>query len=141
MKNDIKTYSEMIKFKTFDERLEYLKLYGTIAQETFGFDRYLNQMFYKSPEWRRIRNFIITRDYGCDLSIPGLEIYGRIYIHHMNPLTKNDIINHTEFLLNPEYLICTSYDTHKIIHYDNRGNDIQHGPIIRTKNDTCPWRH
>ena len=141
MKNNIKTYSELIKFKTFDERLEYLKLYGSIGEETFGFDRYLNQMFYKSPEWRRIRKFIITRDLGCDLGIPNLEILGRIYIHHMNPLTKDDIINKTEFLLEPEYLICTSYDTHKIIHYDSRDIDINQGPIIRTKNDTCPWRH
>ena len=117
-----------------------IRLFGQVGVDTFGFDRYLNQLFYTSPEWRALRNHIVTRDGGCDLAIPGLEIPGRIYIHHINPLTKEDILNKTEFLLNPEYLICTSFDTHQAIHYDNT-DLLPKGPIIRTKNDTCPWRH
>lgn len=136
----IRTYSELMRLETFEERLEYLRLYGKVGEDTFGFDRYLNQLFYSSPEWRAIRKFVITRDCGCDLGIPDYEIRDRIYIHHINPLTKNDILNKTEFLLNPEYLICTSFDTHKIIHYGNT-DSLSRGPIIRTKNDTCPWRH
>jgi len=136
----IRTYSELIRLSTFEERFEYLRLFGQVGVDTFGFDIYLNQLFYTSPEWRALRNHIVTRDGGCDLAIPGLEIPGRIYIHHINSLTKEDILNKTEFLLNPEYLICTSFDTHQAIHYDNM-DLLPKGPIIRTKNDTCPWRH
>lgn len=136
----IRTYSELIQLATFEERFEYLRLYGKVGEDTFGFDRYLNQLFYTSNEWRSIRKDIITRDCGCDLAILGLEIPGLILIHHMNPLTKDDIINKTDFLLNPEYLICTSKNTHDAIHYGNM-DLLFKGPVIRTKNDTCPWRH
>ena len=136
----IRTYSELINIPTFEERLQYLRLYGNVGEDTFGFDRYLNQMFYSSPEWKKVRQYVITRDMGCDLGIDGYEISGKILIHHMNPLSKEDILNKTEFLLNPEYLICTSYDTHQFIHYGNR-ELVNRDPIIRTKNDTCPWRH
>lgn len=148
-KKIIRSYSELIKLDSFDERIEYLRLYGLVGEDTFGFDRYLNQLFYSSKEWKQIRNFVITRDFGCDLGILDTdeygnfiyEIQGKILIHHMNPLRKEDIINKTDFLLNPEYLICTSYDTHQFIHYGNRELFIQRSPIIRSKNDTCPWRH
>lgn len=141
MMRNIKSYSELLKFKTFEERLNYLRLNGVVGEDTFGFDRYLNQLFYDSKEWRNIRKYIITRDNGCDLGIPNFEINGKIYIHHMNPLTKDDIINKTEYLLDPNYLICVSYDTHQYIHYGNRDFSLKRDPIIRIKNDTCPWRH
>ena len=136
----IKTYSELITLPTFEERYQYLRLGGAVGEETFGFDRYLNQAFYKSKEWLSIRDEIIIRDNGCDLGIEGREIYGRILIHHMNPITKEDILNRTEFLLNPEYLISTVKNTHNAIHY---GDDslLFKAPIERRKNDTCPWRH
>lgn len=137
----IRTYSELIKLPTFKERFEYLKLGGIIGEETFGFDRYLNQMFYKSREWKKLRNDIIVRDNGCDLAMPDREIIDQtILIHHMNPLTKEDILNMTEFVLNPEYLICTILNTHNAIHYGN-SDLLYQEPIIRYKNDMCPWRH
>lgn len=136
----IKTYSELIQFKTFEERFNYLKIDGIIGQETFGFDRYLNQIFYTSPEWRKLRNKIIIRDNGCDLAVPGLEIIGKIFIHHINPISKDDIISRSDYLMNPEYLICSSKSTHDAIHYGDT-NLLSKGPITRTKNDTCPWRH
>lgn len=137
----IRTYSELIKFETFEERFEYLQLHGRVGEDTFGFDRYLNQMFYTSPEWRALRKHIITRDLGCDLGIPGREIIDeKILIHHINPITKEDILNKTKFLLDPEYLITTIDNTHKAIHFGNK-DLLYQGPIIRTKNDTCPWRH
>lgn len=137
----IRTYSELIKLPTFKERFEYLKLGGVIGEETFGFDRYLNQMFYKSREWKKLRNDIIVRDNGCDLAIPDREIIDQtILIHHMNPITKEDILSMTEFVLNPEYLICTILNTHNAIHYGN-SDLLYQEPIIRYKNDMCPWRH
>ena len=135
----IRTYSELILLQTFDERYQYLRLSGTVGEETFGFDRYLNQMFYKSKEWKRIRNEVIIRDNGCDLGVPGREIYGKILIHHMNPIRKDDILRRSEYLLDPEYLICTVKNTHDAIHYGDEGLLIQM-PKARTKNDTCPWR-
>lgn len=142
MKNDtIRTYSELIKLPTFEERFEYLKLGGVVGEDTFGFDRYLNQVFYKSKEWQSIRTKVIIRDNGCDLASTGHEIQNsKILVHHMNPITKEDILNRSEYLLNPEYLICTVKDTHDAIHYGNSDYLLYKDPIVRTKNDTCPWR-
>lgn len=135
----IRTYTELSKLATFKERYEYLKLDGVIGADTFGFDRYLNQIFYKSKEWKSIRNKVIVRDNGCDLGVEGFDIYGDILIHHMNPISADDIINRRNSILNPEFLICTSFQTHNAIHY---GNDSQLAvlPVNRMPNDTCPWR-
>lgn len=137
----IRTYSELMLLPTFEERFEYLRLDGKVAEETFGFDRYLNQLFYKTKEWRNLRHHIITRDNGCDLAIPDREIKGSIIlIHHMNPITKEDILNRSDFLLNPEYLICTIKNTHDAIHYGDI--DLLYQDFVeRYKYDTCPWRH
>lgn len=137
---NIKTYSELIKLKTFKERFEYLNINGIVGDETFGYDRYLNQIFYNTDEWKSIRRKIIVRDNGCDLAIPEREIYGLILIHHINPITEYDIINRTDFLLNPEYLITTSKLTHNVLHYGSYENLIM-DYVERKKNDTCPWRH
>lgn len=136
----IKTYSELRYLKTFEERYEYLKLNGTVGKDTFGYDRYLNQMFYKDDLWLSIRDKIIIRDCGCDLGVKGYDILGSIIIHHMNPITTNDILEHSDFLLNPKYLIATKLSTHNAIHYGSL-NSIIKSPTERTKNDTCPWRH
>ena len=139
--NKIRCYSELIKLKTFKERYEYLKLDGKVGEETFGFDRWLNQAFYNSKEWQRIRNDVIARDLGCDLGCIDREIIDEmILIHHMNPISKEDIINKTDFLLNPEYLITTIDNTHRAIHYGNE-EMLYQPPIERFKNDQCPWRH
>ena len=138
MKN-IKTYSELITRPTFEERCEYLKLDGQVGVETFGFSRYLNQAFYKSDEWLSIRDYVITRDNGCDLGMEGYEIYGRILIHHINPITKDDIIQRSRNLLDPENLITTVKRTHDAIHYGD-SNLLMRAPIESRKNDTCPWR-
>ena len=137
---NIKTYSELITFPTFEERYRYLKLDGVVGEDTFGFDRYLNQEFYqRDQEWKRKRDFVIIRDQGCDLGVEGREIRGKILIHHMNPITKDDILKRSEFLLNPEYLICTLKSTHDAIHYGDE-NLLMKGPVERKPNDTCPWR-
>lgn len=130
----------MSKLKTFEERYQYLRLDGVIGEDTFGFDRYLNQIFYRSKRWKRVRDKVIVRDNGCDLGIEGHEIYGKVLIHHMNPITIRDIENESDFLLNPEYLICVTHNTHNAIHYGDEGL-LMKGPIERTKNDMCPWRH
>lgn len=135
----MRTYSELILLPTFEERYEYLKLDGQVGQETFGSDRYLNQLFYKDREWLSIRNDVIIRDAGRDLGIEGRELNSYIIVHHMNPITRDDIINRTELLLNPEYLICVSARTHKAIHYSDGGLLISDS-VIRQKNDTCPWK-
>ena len=135
----IRTYSELIKLPTFEERFQYLKLDGDVGVETFGFDRYLNQAFYSSDEWKSIRNQVIIRDNGCDLGIEGREIYKRIIIHHMNPITKEDLLYRTEYLLDPEYMICTMKNTHDAIHYGDE-NLLFKEPVERKPNDTCPWR-
>lgn len=136
----IRTYEELSKLKTFEERYEYLKLDGSVGEETFGFDRYLNQKFYKyDPDWKKIRDEVIFRDNGCDLGIEGREINGLILVHHMNPITKDDILNRSEYLLNPNYLITTIKSTHDAIHYGS-SDLLMKDPIVRSKNDTCPWR-
>jgi len=135
----IRTYSELIKIPTYKDRYEYLKLSGEVGIDTFGFDRYLNQGFYRSIEWKRLREQIIIRDNGCDLGVDGYEIFGKIIIHHMNPINKRDLLDQTEYLLNPEYLICVSHTTHNAIHYGNSNILIQ-DPIERKPGDTCPWR-
>lgn len=135
----IRTYTELMTIPTFEERFKYLKLEGLVGAETFGGKRMVNQSFYRSREWKRIRDKVIIRDNGCDLGIEGREIYGHIVIHHMNPLMYGDIKDNTDFLLNPEYLICVSHNTHNAIHYSDEGILIPE-PLIRTPNDTCPWR-
>lgn len=135
----IRTYSELITMSDFAERYRYLRLFGSIGKDTFGFERYLNQSFYKSQEWRDIKNHVIVRDNGCDLGVEGFDIYGRIYIHHMNPITTDDIVEQTEFLLDPEYLICTSFNTHQAIHYGDETN-LAILPQERAPYDTCPWK-
>lgn len=136
---NIKTYSELIKLPTFEERYRYLRLSGRVGEDTFGFDRYINQNFYRSGAWRRIRDEVIVRDNGCDLGVEDRIIQGKILIHHMNPITDRDILDLTDILLDPEYLICVSHNTHNAIHYGDEGLLIPN-PIARTKNDTCPWK-
>ena len=140
MKMSIRTYSELITLRSFEERYEYLRLGGKVGETTFGFDRYLNQAFYKDQEWLRIRDEVIIRDNGCDLGIPDHEINGRIIVHHMNPITMDDIVSRSKYLLNPEYLICTMKKTHDAIHYGDESL-LPKDLIERSKNDMCPWRH
>lgn len=140
MKTIIRTYSELITLPTFMERYKYLRIGGTVGANTFGFDRYLNQAFYKSEEWKSIRRHVIIRDCGCDLGIEGREIHERILIHHINPISEEDILDRSDFLLNPEYLISTSHRTHNAIHYGDDSILID-VPLERRKNDTCPWKH
>ena len=137
--NGLKSYSELITIPTFEERFRYLQLKGSVGVDTFGFDRYLNQKFYRSAEWRRIRDEVIIRDGGRDLGIEDRLIGNRILIHHMNPITEKDILYMTDALLNPEYLICVSHITHNAIHYGDE-DLLMKGPVIRTPNDTCPWK-
>ena len=136
----IRTYSKLSKLRTFQERFDYLKLDGNVAEETFGFDRYLNQKFYHSIEWKRVRDYVIVRDCGCDLGIADNPIRGRVYIHHMNPLTIQNLRDPKDAMLDPEYLICVSHDTHNAIHY---GSDpIALDEVVeRRPNDTCPWKN
>lgn len=136
----IRTYSELITLPTFEERFRYLQLNGQVGKDTFGFDRYLNQSFYHSREWKRIRDQVIIRDNGCDLGVEGYDISGRsIIIHHMNPITISDIETMSEYLMNPEYLISTVHRTHNAIHYGDESL-LCLGPIERKPNDTCPWK-
>lgn len=136
----MRTYTELSQLQTFEERYEYLRLDGIVGQDTFGFDRYLNQNFYRSAEWKRIRDQVIVRDMGCDLGIAGADIYGKIIIHHMNPITSDDVLRHSQIMIDPENLICVSQTTHNLIHY---GVDKlpDRNPVERTPNDTCPWKH
>ena len=134
---EIRTYNELMQFKTFDERYDYLKLNGRVADLTFGFDRYINQVFYKSPIWLKRRDDIIVRDLGCDLGLDGYEIYKTIIIHHMNPICVEDIRDRTDYLLNPNYLITTCLNTHNAIHYGKQSPNII---TERRRGDTCPWK-
>ena len=128
-----------MRIATFEERYRYLRLNGKVGNDTFGFDRFLNQIFYRSQKWKSIRDLIIVRDNGCDLGVTGHDIYGKILIHHMNPITVKDIETESEFLINPEYLISTTPETHNAIHYGDESLLIR-TPPERKKNDTCPWR-
>lgn len=134
----MRTYTELIQLPTFKERYKYLRLKGFVGQDTFGFDRYMNQRFYHSAEWKRIRRNVIIRDEGRDLAMPGYEIQNGLYIHHMNPIGTKDIQEATEYLLNPEYLVCVSFDTHQAIHYGDEGL-LPKLPTERRPGDTKLW--
>lgn len=137
----IKCYSELITIPTFEERFEYLRLDGSVGRETFGYDRYLNQQFYTSYEYRKFRRSIILRDLGCDLGIPDRPIGGLVILHHINPISPDDILcRNIKILLDPENSICVSLDTHNAIHYGD-SSSLLTVPIDRKRNDTCPWRH
>lgn len=135
----IKTYSELIKLPTFKERFQYLKLDGVVGESTFGYDRWINQNFYQSTEWKRLRNYIINRDNACDLGVPGREIPKYVIIHHMNPITKEDLISKNMFCMDPEYLICVTDKTHRAIHYGDESL-LYTAPVERVPNDTCLWK-
>ena len=134
----IKTYSELIQYGTFEERYEYLRIGGDVGAATFGSSRYLNQSFYTSKLWRDTRNYVILGDDGCDLGISDRQINDRILIHHINPVTEDDILDLTDLLLDPEFLVCTSRDTHAAIHFGD-ASLLPQLPIVRTRNDTSPW--
>lgn len=140
----MRTYSELIRLPTFEERFEYLRLDGVVGESTFGFDRYLNQIFYHSEEWKAVRREVILRDSNgdciLDLGCEGHEIFGRVLIHHMNPISAKDIVRRADILLNPEYLISTMKSTHDAIHYGDESLLAFNKPIVRKPNDTCPWR-
>ena len=135
----IRRYTDLIQYDSFIERYRYLKLNGQVGIDTFGLDRYLNQTLYRSYKWRKIRNQIIMRDNGCDLGMDGFDIYGKIIVHHMNPLTLEQIEDDSDDIYNPEFLICVSHITHNAIHYGDE-NLLPQLPIERTANDTCLWK-
>lgn len=135
----IRSYTELRRIKTFEERYQYLRLRGVVGEATFGYDRYLNQILYTSGEWKRTRDIVIIRDDGCDLGVDGFEIYGSITVHHMNPITPQDIELGREHVYDPEFLICTTDLTHKAIHYGDESL-LPKMPVERRRNDTCPWR-
>lgn len=140
MSRMIKTYTELSKLRTFEERFEYLRLRGDVGKDTFGFDRIFNQMFYASTEWKRIRDRVIVRDNGCDLGADGYEIFGqRVIVHHMNPISIDDISKQSAYLLDPEYLITTTHATHNAIHYGD-SKLLTKAPVERFRGDTCPWK-
>lgn len=139
MSTKIKTYSDLIQLPTFIQRYRYLKLTGQVGEDTFGYDRYLNQILYHSGEWRRFRRDIIIRDNGCDLGCDGYEIAGKIIIHHINPITLKDIEQRNPMILDPENVISTIHNTHNAIHYGDESL-LMTEPLVRTKNDTCPWK-
>ena len=136
----IRTYDELVLLNTFEERFEYLSLSGRVGDSTFGRDRFLNQNLYHSDEWKRIRREVIVRDMGCDLGVRDREIHGRIIVHHMNPLSKEDIYTGSEFVLDPKYLICVGYDTHNALHYGDISLIPSSKPVERRPNDQIPWR-
>jgi len=137
----MRTYTELSKLPTFEERYHYLKLGGGVGEETFGAERYLNQKFYRSTEWKRIRDQVIVRDMGCDMGLNGYEINGPIYIHHMNPFRAQDLYHNPEVLLDPEYLVCVKQATHNAIHYGDDTILSTNIVVERKPNDTCPWRN
>lgn len=133
-----RSYSQLIKFETFEERYQYLRLQGRIGEITFGYDRYLNQLIYRSQRWRSLRNKIIIRDCGCDLGVQDYDIYGKIFIHHMNPLTLEDIHTNSYLIFDPEFLVCAAFKTHNAIHFGDESL-LPQLPIERYPNDTAPW--
>ena len=135
----IRTYKELVSIDNYLDRYKYLKLGGAVGQETFGFERYLNQKFYRTDEWRKVRDYVIVRDNGCDMAFNGREIHSRILIHHLNPVMPNDILERQSWILDPEFLVCVCKQTHDAIHYGDESLLLL-DPVIRTKNDTCPWR-
>ena len=135
----IRCYSELVRLKTFIERFEYLRLDPSVGAETFGLDRYLKQRFLHSKEWYPVRDFVIQRDFGCDLGMRNREIRSRIYVHHMNPIMLKDLIDFNEDIINPEYLICAAHSTHTAVHYGDKSLLIT-DPVVRRPNDTCPWK-
>lgn len=134
-----RSYSELRQLSTFKERYDYLKLNGRVGAETFGYNRYVNQRFYRSTEWKHIRDQIIIRDNGCDLGVEGYDLHSRIYIHHLNPMTVDDIDQGRQMILDPDNLICVSFDTHQAIHFGDESL-LPQLPIERISGDTCPWR-
>ena len=134
----IRTYLELSVLSTFEDRYNYLKLGGVVGNSTFGFDRYINQLFYRSVEWKQVREFVIVRDQGCDLGIPGYEVNGSVLVHHINPMDSEDISNNLEWILDPNFLITTTQDTHNAIHYGNRSL-IEKKLIERQPGDTKLW--
>ena len=134
-----RSYSELRQLSTFKERYDYLKLNGRVGAETFGYNRYINQLFYRSTEWKHIRDQIIIRDNGCDLGVEGYDLHSRIYIHHLNPMTVDDIDQGRQMILDPDNLICVSFDTHQAIHFGDESL-LPQLPIERISGDTCPWR-
>ena len=140
MNSFIKSYSEMCLLESFEERFNYLKLHGQVGIDTFGFDRYMNQNFYRSTEWRQIRSYVIARDNGCDLAVQDNPIYDTIYIHHINPISKEDIVNSSDKLFDPENLVCVSMDVHNALHYGDSSILEKNKVVERIPNDTCPWK-
>lgn len=134
----IRTYRDLRRLDTFEERYRYLALRGRIGEATFGFDRAINQAFYKSHEWQSIRDRVIVRDNGCDLGIPGFEIHRGLFIHHMNPMTPEDLERGEDWIIDPNFLITTSLRTHNAIHYGDE-SQLPRGPIVRTQGDTMLW--
>ena len=135
-----RSYSELVTLPTYEERYEYLKLSGRVGADTFGYDRYLNQQLYQhNQRWKKARDKVIIRDNGCDLGVEGREIYDKIIVHHMNPITMDDIVNDRDWIYDPEYLICTTHNTHNAIHYGDEKRLVL-APKERTPNDTCPWK-
>lgn len=137
--NRFRSYSELIKIPSYEGRYEYLKLGQSVGDMTFGGHRWLNQRLYRSKKWKEIRDRVILRDDGCDMACDGYDIHGRIIVHHMNPLTIDDIINATDSVFDMENLICVSFDTHNAITYGD-ATLLRRCPIIRRPNDTCPWK-
>lgn len=135
----LRTYKELITLPTFIERYNYLKIGGRIGEETFGFDRYINQMFYRSAEWKHARNFVIARDFGRDLAMEGYELPSGIIVHHMNPITPEDLKNDASIALDPNFLITVSSRTHQAVHFGDQSM-LPKEPVVRRPNDTCPWR-
>ena len=136
----IRTYQEITSLPTFLERYNYARTGQKVGEDTFGFDRWLNQVFYSSPEWKELRRYVILRDEGLDLAHPDFPIDGRIYVHHLNPISKKDILERSEFALNPDFFICTSFNTHQAIHYGDESLLPIYQLVERRPNDTCPWK-